>query len=296
MLMSVVYFFIFLASCILGAIVGLGGGVIIRPILDAIGYHGVDDIGFLTSSAVLIMALVSTAKKVQDGTKIDVAKAALICLGSLIGGTLGDQLLRVPAGIFGETNLQIAQTIATIFFLVLAIYFTEKSDLRYELKNRFLYLMLGIFLGTIAVFLGIGGGPINVPVFMILFNLPVKQATAYSIVVIFFSHLSRLTTMGLTGDSLGYGAFDLSFIPFIIPAAIIGGAIGAIISRRLTDIVVRKTFTITMFVLIAINIFNLAMFVISGDGEFYPYYPVGDISLLHECSKHLVCQVHSLWG
>jgi len=271
MLMQVVYFFIFLTSCILGAIVGLGGGVIIRPILDAIGHHGVDDIGFLTSCAVLIMALVSTMKKVQDGTKIDFAKAALICLGSLIGGTLGDQLLRVPAAVFGETNLQIIQTLSTIFFLVLAIYFTEKSNLRYEIYNKFLYLCLGIFLGTIAVFLGIGGGPINVPVFMILFSLPVKQATAYSIVVIFFSHLSRLITMGITGDAVGYGMFDLGFLPFIIPAAVIGGVIGAIISRRLTDVAVRKTFTVTMFVLIAINIFNLVLFVMGNADMYTPY-------------------------
>ena len=267
----IAYFFIFLASCILGAIVGLGGGVIIRPIMDAIGYHGVDDIGFLTSSAVLIMAGVSTWKKVKDGTKIQVSKAALICLGSLIGGSLGDQLLRVPAAMFGETNVQIIQTVATIFFLVLAIWFTEKSNLRYEITNKVLYLCLGVFLGTIAVFLGIGGGPINVPVFMILFSLPVKQATAYSIVVIFFSHLSRMITMGITGDSLGYASFDIGFLPFIIPAAVIGGAIGAVISRRLSDSMVKKTFTITMAVLIAINILNLVLFV-QGTGDYtIPY-------------------------
>jgi len=271
MLMEAVYFLIFLSSCVLGAIVGLGGGVIIRPILDAIGHHGVDDIGFLTSAAVLVMALVSTMKKVQDGTKIDFSKAALICVGSLIGGMVGDQLLRVPAAMFGETNLQIIQTISTIFFLALAIYFTEKSNLRYEIRNRLLYLSLGIFLGTIAVFLGIGGGPINVPVFMILFSLPVKQATAYSIVVIFFSHFSRMINMGRSGSELGYGMFDLGFLPFIIPAAIIGGVIGAVISRKLSDVAVRKTFTITMFVLIAINVFNLVLFV-RGAGDYYGPY------------------------
>ncbi|MCL2372296.1 MAG: sulfite exporter TauE/SafE family protein [Defluviitaleaceae bacterium] len=255
---QILYFVIFLSSCVLGAIVGLGGGVIIRPILDVIDYHEVPDIAFLTSTAVLIMALVSTGKKVMDETKIDFKKAGLICLGSLIGGTLGDQLLRIPATHFGDNNVRIVQTMATIFFLGLAIFLTEKCTLRYEVKNKLFYPLLGIFLGSLAVFLGIGGGPINVPVFMILFSLPVKQATAYSIVVIFFSHLSRLITMGIEGR--GYGSYDLSFLPYIIPAAIIGGIIGAIISRRVTDNAVRKTFTVTMCVLIAINIFNLVMF------------------------------------
>lgn len=259
--MSVIYFFVFLASCIIGAIVGLGGGVIIRPILDAIDHHHIDDIAFLTSTAVIIMAVVSTWKKTQDGTKIDFSKAALICLGSLTGGAIGDQLLRVPAGIFGELNLRIIQTIATIFFLGMAIYFTHKSTMRYQLQNRAMYLLLGIFLGSLAVFLGIGGGPINVPVFMILFSLPAKQATAYSIVVIFFSHLSRLITMGITGEELGYMEFDLYYLRIIIPAAIIGGAIGAMISKRLTDNAVKRAFLITMWGLIAINIYNLTDFI-----------------------------------
>jgi len=266
----VLYFLIFLSSCILGAIVGLGGGVIIRPILDAVGYHDMANIAFLTSTAVLIMAGVSTAKKASDGTRFDIKKAALICMGSLIGGSLGDWILLTPRATFGEANVGAVQTVATIFFLVMAVYLTKKDDLRYELKNMFLYLPLGIFLGTIAVFLGIGGGPINVPVFMILFSLPVKDATAYSIVVIFFSHLSRLISMAI-GDTMGVGAgvgfmeFDLSFLPWIIPAAIIGGAIGAIISKKVSGNTVKNTFIVTMYVLIAINIFNLAMFAMGGD-------------------------------
>jgi len=269
------YFLIFLSSCILGAIVGLGGGVIIRPILDAVGYHDMPDIAFLTSTAVLIMAGVSTAKKASDGTVFDIKKAALICLGSLIGGSLGDFILLTPIDRFGQANVGAVQTVATIFFLIMAVYLTKKDNLRYDLKKMFLYLPLGIFLGTIAVFLGIGGGPINVPVFMILFSLKPKDATAYSIVVIFFSHLSRLISMGVSYPT-GFGEFDLGFLPFIIPAAIVGGAIGAIISKKVSQDTVKKTFIVTMYVLIAINIFNLTMFVMS-DGGYYA--PIGELAL-----------------
>jgi len=167
------------------------------------------------------------------------------------------RIRRYPSTLFGLTIV--------LFFLLMAVYFTQKSNLRYELHNRLLYLLLGIFLGTIAVFLGIGGGPINVPVFMILFSLPAKQATAYSIVVIFFSHLSRIITMGLTGESIGYMEFDLSFLPFIVPAAIIGGAIGAVISRKLSDNAVKRAFSVTMWGLVIINIYNLANFIIYFD-------------------------------
>jgi len=267
MLMSIIYFFIFLLSCMLGAVVGLGGGVIIRPILDAIGYHGVMNIGFLSSSAILVMAVVSTAKKVQDGTKIDVSTAVLISFGALVGGALGNQLLDYATALFyylhgTETLVQLIQTVFTIVILTLAIYFTTSERFRYNMKTKILYPFLGLILGGAAVFLGIGGGPINVPVFMVLFSLPAKQATAYSIVVIFFSHLFRIIDMGLGGYHLGFAGFAIDFLPFILPAALIGGVAGAVISKRFSDETVKKMFNVTMFVLILINVYNGVMFLL----------------------------------
>lgn len=258
--MEFAYFFIFLASCIIGAIIGLGGGVIIRPILDAIGYHNVLNIAFLTSVAVIIMAMVSTGKKIADGVKIDLLTAALTSLGALIGGTLGNLLLEYLVYTFdAENNVQMVQTIATIITLLLAIYYTRRDDLRYEVKAKVLFPVIGIVLGLLAVFLGIGGGPINVPVFMIMFGLSVKIATAYSIVVIFFSHLSRLVTMGFTE---GFGYFDLPYLWAIVPAAIIGGVVGAMISRRLTDETVRKMFMVVMSILVLMNVYNGVVWII----------------------------------
>ena len=265
MLINIAYFLIFLASCILGAIVGLGGGVIIRPILDAINHHHVSPAAFLTSIAVVIMAMVSTGKKVSDGTKINFQTAALISIGSAIGGFLGDLIIRYLVNTFEvEDNVRLAQTVATIITLALAIYYTKRDDLRYEIKTKALFPIIGVGLGTLAVFLGIGGGPINVPLFMILFSLPVKVATAYSIVVIFFSHITRLINMALYYDLFyveNLRNFDLlPYLWFIAPAAIIGGIIGAMLSKRFSNDTVKRMFMITMYGLIVINIYNGVVF------------------------------------
>ena len=45
----VFYFFICIAATTLGAIAGIGGGVIIKPVLDALGGLNVSAIGFLRS-------------------------------------------------------------------------------------------------------------------------------------------------------------------------------------------------------------------------------------------------------
>ncbi|MCL2589007.1 MAG: TSUP family transporter, partial [Oscillospiraceae bacterium] len=140
MFMYAIYFIVFLLSCLLGAIVGLGGGVIIRPILDAIGYHNVMNLAFLSSAAILVMAIVSTYKKAKDGMKLEVSKAVLISLGALAGGALGDQLLQYLVRTFAlETTVQTIQAVTNIVILSAAIYFTSSDRFRYELKSKALY-------------------------------------------------------------------------------------------------------------------------------------------------------------
>ncbi|MCL1998145.1 MAG: sulfite exporter TauE/SafE family protein [Turicibacter sp.] len=242
----------------IGAVVGLGGGVIIRPVFDILAIHNMLNIAFFSSAAIVTMSISSTLKKVKDGTKIEPRTAILISCGAILGGTFGNLFLEFLLDFFEtQTSVQLIQTISTIFFLLLAIYLTQKGNLRYNVKHMALYPIIGVFLGTLAVFLGIGGGPINVPLFVILFNLSVKAATAYSIVVIFFSHSFRLITMGFT---TGFAYFDVGYLVFILPAAILGGILGSMISKNLSDNMVKKAFLLTMLVLIGVNIYNGLMF------------------------------------
>ena len=253
-MIGIIYFVVILLSCILGAIVGLGGGVFVRPIFDAVGYHNVMNISFFASSAILTMAAVSTIKKLRDGTEIDYKIALLISSGAVIGGVLGNLVLEHLISVFEfEATVQRVQIIFTVIFLGLSIFLTAKSTLRFELKSKVLCFALGIFLGAEAAFLGIGGGPINVPILMIFFGFSIKVATAYSIVIIFFSHLSRLVTMGFT---VGYGYFDLHILVFVIPAAALGGLIGAQFSKTFSEETVKKLFLVTISAVIVLNIVN----------------------------------------
>ena len=253
-MIGVIYFIVILFACILGAIVGLGGGVFIRPIFDTIGYHEMADIQFYSSVAILCMAIVSTYKKLQDGTEIDKMKVILISAGAIIGGMLGDLVLQqIMYRAQTESGAQTVQAISTVVVLSASLVLTAKSELRCEVKRKRLSFLFGIFLGAIAVFLGIGGGPINVPILMIFFGLPIKPAAAYSIVIIFFSHLSRLVTIGAT---VGFTPFDLTMLVFIIPAAVLGGLVGARFSKILSDGAVKKLFMAAIAAVILLNIFN----------------------------------------
>ena len=253
-MIGAIYFVVILLACILGAIVGLGGGVFIRPIFDTIGYHGMTDIQFFSSAAILSMAIVSTYKKMMDGTEIDKSKAMLISAGALIGGIFGDIALQSTLSMVeSESTAQRIQAICTAVVLLISVVLTIKSSHRYEVKSKSLSFVFGIFLGGIAVYLGIGGGPLNVPLMMIFFGLSIKSAAAYSIIIVFFSHLSRIVTIGWT---VGFFGFDLQMLAFIIPAAVIGGLVGARFSKILSDAAVKKVFIIAIFAVILLNIIN----------------------------------------
>ena len=55
--MSLVYFLVAFLSSIVGAICGIGGGVVIKPVLDLFQLGAVSTINFLSGCTVLSMSL-----------------------------------------------------------------------------------------------------------------------------------------------------------------------------------------------------------------------------------------------
>ena len=70
----------------------------------------------------------------------------------------------------------------------------NKGKKSFHLKNPITILLGGVVLGILSSFLGIGGGPINIMFFLLFFSMSMKEATVYSVAVIFFSQLSKLVT------------------------------------------------------------------------------------------------------
>lgn len=57
--MTAVYFLIALLATTAGAMTGMGGGVIIKPLLDLLGDYDAATIGVLSALTVFVMSLVS---------------------------------------------------------------------------------------------------------------------------------------------------------------------------------------------------------------------------------------------
>ncbi len=251
---GIIYFITIIIANTLGAVSGMGGGVLIKPIFDLINVHSVVEISFYSSVAVLTMAIVSTYKQIKSGIAINWGFAFQISLGSILGGILGNSVFEKIVLIYPNgREVQLVQIILTVITLLLSLLYSQGLWKNHQLKSPYLKVISGLLLGFLASLLGIGGGPINVALLMFLFNVPIKKATVYSIVTILLSQLSKVTTIFLTVD---LNRYDLNILIFIIPAAIIGGLSGSYMSKRMPDKKVNKLYQLVIILVLVLNIYN----------------------------------------
>ncbi|WP_010167093.1 sulfite exporter TauE/SafE family protein [Candidatus Epulonipiscium viviparus] len=253
---GILYLLIGLSASTVGAISGLGGGVIIKPVLDFFGHYDMATIGILSSCTVFSMAIVSLAKKFMSKATFEYKKLLSLSFGAIAGGFIGKYIFDIFDNLIPETNAKIIQSVllALLMFSILLFNIFKKKIKTFNTSNIFICLTAGIVMGTISAFLGIGGGPVNVALIIILFSCNAKDAAIYSIFTIFFSQIS---TLGTTLFTVGFGAYDLSTAPYMIFGGIAGGFLGDKFSKKLTSKQVEKLFSLIMIVVICLNIINI---------------------------------------
>jgi uncharacterized membrane protein YfcA len=253
-MIGVIYFIVIVLANTIGAISGMGGGVLIKPIFDFIGAHSVAAVSFYSSVAVFTMSLVSTGRQLKSGQRFNWKIIGWVSAGAVLGGILGNELFDLILISFeNEAVVQMTQIVLTIITLLFALLYTKYGWRNFHLAHVSWYFFCGLLLGFLASLLGIGGGPINVSLLMLLFSLPIKEATVYSICTILFSQLSKLVT---TVFFSGVGQFDLTMLFYIIPAAVIGGLLGATFSSILSEEKVTVVFQLVIILVLLINIYN----------------------------------------
>ncbi|KXT59923.1 hypothetical protein SORDD05_01430 [Streptococcus oralis] len=254
MLKEILYFIVIIFANTIGSISGMGGGVIIKPAFDFIALDSVATISFYSTVAVFVMSSVSTVRQVQSGVKLEFSRLLYLALGSLLGGYLGSLLFDGLLALTNDGTAQLTQIVITILVLVFSLLASKNYFKSYQLQGIFWYVTCGIILGLLSSFLGIGGGPINVSLFMILFSVPIKLATVYSIATIFFSQLSKILSLMFV---VHFNHFDWSVLVFVVCSAILGGILGAKCSKVLSEDKVVRVFQVVVLAVLTLNGYNL---------------------------------------
>lgn len=261
--MYLLYFLVSLIASIIGGICGIGGGVIIKPVLDATGTMSVTNISFLSGCTVLSMSIISVLKSHKNNKTIDVRTSTLLAIGGIIGGILGKSLFDILKTIFNNENylgavqaaLLIIITVGTLIYSIYSYKIKTKN-----LTNIMVCLFIGLFLGMVSSFLGIGGGPINLTVLFFFFSMDIKKAAANSLYIIMFSQLASLFQTIINKKVPSVSPVVLALM---VAAGVVGGIIGGNVNKKISEHVVDKLFIGLMIVIIGINIFNVIKFVIA---------------------------------
>jgi uncharacterized protein len=252
-------------SSVIGGICGIGGGVIIKPVLDATGVLSVSSVSFLSGCTVLSMALVSFIKnRISSSQKlIEMKLGTALATGAVLGGMVGKILFNTLKDLFQNENyigavqagLLIMLTLMTLVYTVSAHKITT-----HHIKNKFFCSLMGFILGIVSAFLGIGGGPINLMVLSFFFSMNTKKAAANSLYIILLSQLASLTQTLITHT-----------VPIVSPTSLglmaIGGVTGGLLGNKIGKVICSKQITALfiyfMIVIIFINVFNIIKFIVT---------------------------------
>ncbi|MGY5143709.1 MAG: sulfite exporter TauE/SafE family protein [Candidatus Nitrosopumilus sp. bin_32a] len=208
------------AAGILGSMIGLGGGIIIVPILTFLGFPPTaaasNSLFAALSNATASTISYSKQKRIEYslGLKLGLLSIPGTVLGAIISTDVAPDIFKI---LFGFVLIASASYI----FLRKKIETKEKI-----ISKQMIVFAIGasFFAGIISSFFGIGGGIIFVPLMVIGMGMAMKKAAPTSQMILLFASLSGVIAHSLLGhpDFLQAGLLSIG--------SFTGGLVGARLS------------------------------------------------------------------
>lgn len=205
-----------------GALAGLGGGIIITPIL--VIYFGVP---IHQAIGVSLMAVIATSTATSSVYVERGVSNMRLGMTLEIATTIGAAIAAIVAGYIGRKALAIT---FSVFLLYTAGSMLKKawesrpreaeppiSD--YRVRHYPLGLVASLFAGGFSGLLGIGGGPVKVPIMYLFMGVPLRVAAATSNFMI-----------GVTAATSAYIYYGRGDIPLHLAAPIVIGVFAGSLS------------------------------------------------------------------
>lgn len=261
--MQIIFFLVSLLASIAGAICGIGGGVVIKPTLDMLHLASVPTISFLSGCTVLSMSCYSVAKgMLAHDSQIDLKTGTPLAIGAAIGGVVGQNIFIAVKTAFENANMVGSIQAVCLFLMTFGtfLYTLKKDRIRtHHVAHPIICVIIGLGLGMLSSFLGIGGGPMNLVVLGFFFSMQTKMAAQNSLYIILFSQCTSLISTWVKGT---IPAFDPLTLVFMVAGGIGGGVIGRILNKRIDSKVVDKLFLLLMVLIMLISLLNAYRFTI----------------------------------
>lgn len=247
-------FIVCLMSSTAGGICGIGGGVIIKPVVDSLGVLSVSALSFLSGLTVLSMSCISVYKQ-RKRRLVNMKTGTALAIGAAVGGLIGKALFDAIKKSVGEAPVGLIQSIALGIITLGTLFYTLKRSKihTHNVKNPVFCALIGLALGVMSSFLGIGGGPINLCVLYYFFSMDTKKAAANSLYVILFSQAASALSTIVQGK---IPEFSWALLILMVAGGVLGGMLGHKLNEKLNAKQVDKLFSALLVLIILICVYN----------------------------------------
>ncbi len=249
-----------LAGCFAGfmsGLFGIGGGVILVPLLAAVfAVQGVDPVhvSHMAVGTSLGIIIPTAIRSFLSHRKLGAGNQELLKLWILwvpLGVVITSLIVPYVSGVLLRYVFAIVATLIAVKMLFKRINWTVSSDLPGPLPNR----GFGFGIGFLSTFMGIGGGNLN-NLFMTVFGQSMHQAVATSAglgVLIAIPGAIGYVYAGwgqqtLPPMSLGY--LNLLAILFVAPFSMLVAPLGARMAHRLDEGMLERCFGIFLLLVV----------------------------------------------
>lgn len=225
------------AGCVAGVLAGLfgiGGGIVIVPVLETVlGILEVDaairmHVAVATSLATIIPTSIASARAHHKRGAVDIAIvkrwSIYVFAGAVLGAWIASQLhSRTLAIIFASLALLVALKM---------IFLPDARNLTEGVPRKFWMPIIPSFIGCVSSMMGIGGGTFSVMT-LTLFNMPIHRAVGTAALFGLVISVPGTIAFVVTGfndvrvppGSLGY--VNLIGVAFIAPTTVLCAPLGA---------------------------------------------------------------------
>jgi len=232
----------------IAAILGIGGGVLLVPILHVL--LGLDMHSAVGTSLFVIFFLASMAAFSYIRRRLTKWKLALIFeCGSIPGAYAG----AFASHIVSPTTLKIAFSFL-IFYVAYKMWRVNKKNtssnsihaqssntVKLDKPRIILTLVsLGFVSGFLSGLLGIGGGVVKVPIMHLVLGLPMHNSVATS------AFMVCMTTLTGSATHFAMGSVNYKVGAWLIPTSMLGSYIGTKISVKLRSVFLSRIFSILL--------------------------------------------------
>lgn len=267
-LLLVLLIVIGLGAGILGALFGLGGGIIFVPVLLLMGLQpteavAISLIGIIAGSVGASTVYVDRGlSNVRLGLLLEITTATGAIIGAIVATYLEEWILMVIFAVIvyfsGYRMIRSPETIVhpseDARGRYAFSYRDEASgeDVAYELQHVRGGMALCTVAGMISSMTGVGGGMVKVPLMNLYMHVPMKTASATSSYMIGITAFSGAITYFLGGQVL------LEYAAGIAIGAFLGSLAGTVITRRINARHLRKYFSVVVFIMATIVLLQAA--------------------------------------